>query len=266
MNLRALELSDVIPPGERKTDVWEDGSLQLWSPCVVWDRTMDEFIQTALDMHGYNREQALAMLYWHKHDIDKAVKDLPLYSPIPSQYYCDRTRTKITPGVRGEVAEHGDGGEEVEDSSPSDDEQESDSKIRNQLYEEHCKKTHQAYNREKMTSCPNCLRKVQSQESEKLLPTPEQVTQTVDGGMTKEDDGRNGLFRSKYFGKFREPYTRLEEEAIVKYFMERGGYSGRKLSLPLFMQILYFFLFSGEARFGRGWRSRRLVLGGPGSP
>ena len=47
------------------------------------ERKMDEFIQTALDMCGYNREQALAMVFWHKHDMNKAVKNLLLYSPIP---------------------------------------------------------------------------------------------------------------------------------------------------------------------------------------
>ena len=35
---------------------------------------MDEFIQVAKEKYGYNAEQALGMLFWHKHDLDRAIQ------------------------------------------------------------------------------------------------------------------------------------------------------------------------------------------------
>ena len=33
--------------------------------------SVDEFIQVAKEKYGYNAEQALGMLFWHKHDLDR---------------------------------------------------------------------------------------------------------------------------------------------------------------------------------------------------
>lgn len=35
---------------------------------------MDEYIQVSKEKYGYNAEQALGMLFWHKHDLDKAIQ------------------------------------------------------------------------------------------------------------------------------------------------------------------------------------------------
>ena len=47
---------------------------------------MAEFIQVAKEKHGYNEEQALAMLSWHKHDLDLALQDLANWTPGPDQW------------------------------------------------------------------------------------------------------------------------------------------------------------------------------------
>ena len=45
-----------------------------------------KFIQTAKDKYGYNSEQALGMLFWHKHDMDRAIRDLANFTPLPDEF------------------------------------------------------------------------------------------------------------------------------------------------------------------------------------
>lgn len=47
---------------------------------------MEEYISVAKEKYGYNGEQALGMLFWHKHDLDKAVQDLANFTPFPDEW------------------------------------------------------------------------------------------------------------------------------------------------------------------------------------
>uniref|UniRef100_A0A671RI05 REST corepressor 1-like n=1 Tax=Sinocyclocheilus anshuiensis TaxID=1608454 RepID=A0A671RI05_9TELE len=47
---------------------------------------MDEYIAIAKEKHGYNMEQALGMLFWHKHNIEKSLADLPNFTPFPDEW------------------------------------------------------------------------------------------------------------------------------------------------------------------------------------
>ena len=47
---------------------------------------MDEYLHLSKEKHGYNTEQALGMLFWHKHNIDKALADLPNFTPFPDEW------------------------------------------------------------------------------------------------------------------------------------------------------------------------------------
>lgn len=47
---------------------------------------MDEFIQIAKDKYNYNMEQALGMLCWHKYDVQKALADMPNFTPFPDEW------------------------------------------------------------------------------------------------------------------------------------------------------------------------------------
>ena len=40
----------------------------------------------AKERYGYNGEQALGMLFWHKHDLEKAVLDLANFTPFPDEW------------------------------------------------------------------------------------------------------------------------------------------------------------------------------------
>uniref|UniRef100_A0A8C4RNX6 REST corepressor 2 n=1 Tax=Erpetoichthys calabaricus TaxID=27687 RepID=A0A8C4RNX6_ERPCA len=48
--------------------------------------TLDEYILMAKEKHGYNMEQALGMLLWHKHDVEKSLADLPNFTPFPDEW------------------------------------------------------------------------------------------------------------------------------------------------------------------------------------
>lgn len=48
--------------------------------------TVDEYISLAKEKYGYNGEQALGMLFWHKHDLEKAICDLANFTPFPDEW------------------------------------------------------------------------------------------------------------------------------------------------------------------------------------
>uniref|UniRef100_A0A673C6T0 REST corepressor 3 n=1 Tax=Sphaeramia orbicularis TaxID=375764 RepID=A0A673C6T0_9TELE len=56
-----------------------------WSNCVFVS-TVDEYIAIAKEKHGYTVEQALGMLFWHKHNIEKSMADLPNFTPFPDEW------------------------------------------------------------------------------------------------------------------------------------------------------------------------------------
>ncbi|XP_034064355.1 REST corepressor 1 isoform X3 [Gymnodraco acuticeps] len=47
---------------------------------------VDEYIAIAKERHGYNMEQALGMLFWHKHNVEKSLADLPNFTPFPDEW------------------------------------------------------------------------------------------------------------------------------------------------------------------------------------
>nr|XP_033812912.1 REST corepressor 2 isoform X5 [Geotrypetes seraphini] len=59
----------------------------VWSPThCVSDTKLDEYIAMAKEKHGYNIEQALGMLLWHKHDVEKSLADLANFTPFPDEW------------------------------------------------------------------------------------------------------------------------------------------------------------------------------------
>lgn len=48
--------------------------------------TVDEYISVAKEKFGYNTEQALGMLFWHKHSVEKSLADLPNFTPFPDEW------------------------------------------------------------------------------------------------------------------------------------------------------------------------------------
>lgn len=65
----------------------QEKALLVWSPATcVPDSRVEEYVTLAKERYGYNSEQALGMLFWHKHDLEKAVLDLANFTPFPEEW------------------------------------------------------------------------------------------------------------------------------------------------------------------------------------
>ncbi|XP_042253163.1 REST corepressor 3 isoform X1 [Thunnus albacares] len=74
-------------PGSTKYTDKDSGGMLVWSPYHnIVDSKLDEYIAIAKEKHGYNVEQALGMLFWHKHNIEKSLADLPNFTPFPDEW------------------------------------------------------------------------------------------------------------------------------------------------------------------------------------
>ncbi|XP_040184990.1 REST corepressor 2 isoform X2 [Rana temporaria] len=71
------------PPDEDE----EMQNMLVWSPShLIPDTKLDEYISMAKEKHGYNEEQALGMLLWHKHDVERSLADLANFTPFPDEW------------------------------------------------------------------------------------------------------------------------------------------------------------------------------------
>lgn len=78
---------ELIPAPERKPENLNDRALLVWSPTKeIPDPKLEEYITVAKEKYGYNGEQALGMLFWHKHDLERAVLDLANFTPFPDEW------------------------------------------------------------------------------------------------------------------------------------------------------------------------------------
>ncbi|CAG4961831.1 unnamed protein product [Colias eurytheme] len=78
---------ELEPVEQRKPDQISDRALLVWSPTSdISDTKLDEYITTAKEKYGYNGEQALGMLFWHKHDLSRASMDLANFTPFPDEW------------------------------------------------------------------------------------------------------------------------------------------------------------------------------------
>ncbi|XP_050431889.1 REST corepressor-like isoform X2 [Adelges cooleyi] len=69
-------------------------ALLVWSPTEkISDVKLNEYILLSKEKYGYNSEQALGMLFWHHHDMEKALCDLANFAPLPDEW---STEDKVT--------------------------------------------------------------------------------------------------------------------------------------------------------------------------
>ncbi|XP_030381314.1 REST corepressor isoform X5 [Scaptodrosophila lebanonensis] len=77
----------LIPEVERRPELMNERALLVWSPTKeIPDMKLEEYISVAKEKYGYNGEQALGMLFWHKHDLERAVMDLANFTPFPDEW------------------------------------------------------------------------------------------------------------------------------------------------------------------------------------
>ncbi|KAG8564154.1 hypothetical protein GDO81_016354 [Engystomops pustulosus] len=80
------QIPDYKPDTAAQNPVDMKGML-VWSPNhFVSDAKLDEYISMAKEKHGYNVEQALGMLLWHKHDVERSLADLANFTPFPDEW------------------------------------------------------------------------------------------------------------------------------------------------------------------------------------
>jgi len=78
---------DFIPPEKRRPELLVDRALLVWEPSsTLSNAKIDEYVQLAKEKYGYNSEQALGMLFWHRHDMEKALADLSNFAPFPDEW------------------------------------------------------------------------------------------------------------------------------------------------------------------------------------
>jgi hypothetical protein len=78
-----------IPALNRVYEDDNDKELLVWAPPPtkdIPDSKIEEYVALAKDRYGYNVEQSLGMLFWHKHDLIKAVTDLVNFTPFPEEW------------------------------------------------------------------------------------------------------------------------------------------------------------------------------------
>ncbi|KAM4617635.1 REST corepressor 2 [Discoglossus pictus] len=80
------QIPEYKPESAKLSNVDLKGML-VWSPNhFVSDAKLDEYISMAKEKHGYNVEQSLGMLLWHKHDVERSLADLANFTPFPDEW------------------------------------------------------------------------------------------------------------------------------------------------------------------------------------
>lgn len=81
------QIPEFKPEHMSSTNNTEMKGMLVWSPNhFVSDAKLDEYISMAKEKHGYNVEQALGMLLWHKHDVERSLADLANFTPFPDEW------------------------------------------------------------------------------------------------------------------------------------------------------------------------------------
>jgi len=69
-----------------KPDSSHDAML-VWAPKPdLNEQKLDDYVTLAKEKYGYNAEQALGMLFWHKYNVDRAMIDLANFTPYPDDW------------------------------------------------------------------------------------------------------------------------------------------------------------------------------------
>lgn len=78
---------DFDPDVAQAAQLRDNLGMLVWIPNSCLNQTqLDEYIVIAKEKHGYNMEQALGMLFWHKHNVEKSLADLPNFTPFPDEW------------------------------------------------------------------------------------------------------------------------------------------------------------------------------------
>lgn len=78
---------DFDPEVAQAAQLRDNLGMLVWLPSNALNQIqLDEYVSIAKDKHGYNVEQALGMLFWHQHNVEKSLADLPNFTPFPDEW------------------------------------------------------------------------------------------------------------------------------------------------------------------------------------
>lgn len=78
---------ELTPDKDRNPETLPEKALLVWAPTKdIPDNKLEDYITVAKEKYNYNGEQALGMLFWHKHDLERAVMDLANFTPFPDEW------------------------------------------------------------------------------------------------------------------------------------------------------------------------------------
>ncbi|GAA6228227.1 REST corepressor 2 isoform X1 [Lates japonicus] len=81
------QIPEFKPDSPTRYNEKDQRSMLVWCPnSQLSDAMLDEYILMAKEKHGYNMEQALGMLLWHKHDVERSLADLANFTPFPDEW------------------------------------------------------------------------------------------------------------------------------------------------------------------------------------
>nr|XP_020499286.1 REST corepressor 2 [Labrus bergylta] len=81
------QIPEFKPDSPTRHNERDQRSMLVWCPnSQLSDAMLDEYILMAKEKHGYNMEQALGMLLWHKHDVERSLADLANFTPFPDEW------------------------------------------------------------------------------------------------------------------------------------------------------------------------------------
>ncbi|XP_024915145.1 REST corepressor 2 isoform X2 [Cynoglossus semilaevis] len=81
------QIPEFKPDSPNRYNEKDQRSMLVWCPnSQLSDAMLDEYILMAKEKHGYNMEQALGMLLWHKHDVERSLADLANFTPFPDEW------------------------------------------------------------------------------------------------------------------------------------------------------------------------------------
>ncbi|XP_070785942.1 REST corepressor 2 [Enoplosus armatus] len=81
------QIPEFKPDSPTRYNEKDQRSMLVWCPnSLLSDAMLDEYILMAKEKHGYNMEQALGMLLWHKHDVERSLADLANFTPFPDEW------------------------------------------------------------------------------------------------------------------------------------------------------------------------------------
>jgi hypothetical protein len=82
-SLKEMEICVWKPPSHMPKSSTSSSNQSVRYPT---DEEIENYLETAVSKYSYNLEQALGLLYFNKHNIQKSISDMHLFVPIPNEW------------------------------------------------------------------------------------------------------------------------------------------------------------------------------------